>query len=251
MPQPTPNIKRMVDRLNLMWPGQLRFEYYSRRHIGRNPLRPWSQHAGSEPARDWYGNAADIFDPRDAVDSDLLDEIFLFLNANRSPFRIRTLLWTKRTGHKNHRNHIHVDTWPKMADEWWRRPPPSGPVLTVETDGTRYDTYATDKPEEADLPFLPLKRGDGTGDREFKRSDVAAIQAMINRAYDETLETDGIYGDKTADAIAEHMDGDGEAFYGNLYDDLHAALIQRAINQADQDTLRRGDVVQLGNPPSQ
>jgi hypothetical protein len=230
-----------------MWPGQLRYQFYNRRHIGNNPLKRWSQHAGSEPAQGWYGNAVDIFDPTDSYDSSLLDEVHAFLQTNRAQFRIRVILWRVAS----HHDHIHVDTWPKMADEWWRRPPPSGPVLTVEPDGTRHDTYATNQtPKEEDMPFLPLKLGDGMGDREFKRSDVAAIQAMINRAYQAGLETDGIYGDATASAVATHLGGDGDSFYGNLYDDLHAALVQSMIDKADSDTLRRGDVVQLGNPPS-
>ncbi len=140
---PTPNITRIVTALNHRFDG-LRYEFYNRRHIGSNPLRRWSQHAGSEPARGWYGNAVDIFDPEDNHNSALLDEVHAYLQQNRSVLRIRTILWRV----KNHHNHIHCDVWPKMADEFWRRPPPKGPVLTINDVGTQADTYD----EEDEMP---------------------------------------------------------------------------------------------------
>lgn len=73
--------------------------------------------------------------------------------------------------------------------------------------------------EEDDMPFLPVNEGDGVSD-EKKRADVAAIQAMLNRAYDAGLASDGKYGPKTAQAVAGRWGGDGKSFYGNLFDDL-------------------------------
>jgi hypothetical protein len=136
----TPNVQTIIDRLRLAYPDRLRFGTYNRRHIGSNPLRPWSQHAGSEPAKAYWGNAVDIHDPADGYDSALLDEVYAFLNANREALRIRVLLWRV----KNHHDHVHVDTWKKMADQPWYRPPPKGPLVTIDEDGTEHDTFEED-----------------------------------------------------------------------------------------------------------
>lgn len=136
----TPNIQHIIDRLRLAYPNELRFQTYNRRHIGSNPTRPWSQHAGSEPARAWWGNAVDIFDPRDSYDSALLDEVAGFLRANKDSLRINHVLWRI----KAHHDHIHVDTWPKMRDQWWYRAPPKGALVTINDDDTVSDTFEED-----------------------------------------------------------------------------------------------------------
>jgi len=151
---PTPNIARIRDRLDLMWPGSLTFQFYNRRHIGSNPLKKWSQHAGSEPERGWYGNAVDIFDPTDSYDSALLDDVHAYLQQNRERLQIRTILW--RVAH--HHDHIHCDTWPKLADEFWRRPPPKGPVVTISKSGKVSNSYEEDEvPQFTDEEAEQLK----------------------------------------------------------------------------------------------
>lgn len=206
---PTPNIQRIVNRLNLMWPGQLRFEYYNRRHIGNNPLRRWSQHAGSEPDRAWYGNAADVFDPKDSYDSRILNEVHAYLDANRTELRIRTLLWRV----KNHWNHIHVDTYPKLADAAWRQPPPKGPVVTFNEAGEKLDTYEDDMPQFTEE------------EAEELRELVAGLKARDSSGWG--LATNGV------DLIRKERQ-----------------LPLHEPEPAGRDVLKRGDIVQLGNPPS-
>ncbi len=76
--------------------------------------------------------------------------------------------------------------------------------------------------EEEEMPegFLPLKFNDGTGDREHKKSDVAAVAAMMERAYGIDLDNDGHYDEKMKAAVAEHLGDNGSSIYGNLYDNL-------------------------------
>lgn len=184
---PTPNVQRVVDEITARWPGLLRFEFYNRRHIGNNPLRRWSQHAGSEPARGWYGNAVDIFDPADSWDSLLLDDVNAFLSLSRSRLHVNELLWRV----KAHHNHIHTSTWPKMRDVPWYRPPPKGKLVTVGKDGTISDTFATDD----QLEDIVLKKGDS--------SDLVAwYQALLNSAGRvPPLTVDGDFGSATESAV--------------------------------------------------
>jgi hypothetical protein len=147
--------------------------------------------------------------------------------------------WRPYSGASPHATHAHLS------------------VLTATGEQTQPWSIAPAPPqEEEEMAFLPLKKGDGLGDREFKKSDVAAIQAMINRAYtaemgqDGTapLVTDGIYGQKTVEAIRTYLGGDGESFYGNLYDDLHAKLATKAAQDvfaSMPDSLQSGDTVKL------
>jgi len=81
--------------------------------------------------------------------------------------------------------------------------------------------------------MLPLKLGDGTGDRIAKRSDVAAVQGLLNIAGKTVagyvpLLSDGRYGPKTADAVQAVLGTEGSDVGGNLY----AALI-RAVARAE------------------
>jgi len=92
------------------------------------------------------------------------------------------------------------------------------------------DYIEAERVEESNMSFLPLRKGDGKGNREFKRSDVAAVQALLNRAYRAKLTEDGVYGEKTAAAIAEHVGGNGNSFYGSLFDDLIYAVARKAAD---------------------
>lgn len=83
--------------------------------------------------------------------------------------------------------------------------------------------------EEDQMPFLPIKRGDGVGSREWKKSDVALLQTRLNDAFKAGLTTDGAYGPETAAAVKKYLDpgSDGNQVYGNLWDDLDRAFIAR------------------------
>lgn len=137
----TPNTRRAITAMRARF--DLLYGVYNPRHIGSNPLRRWSQHAGAEPAQAYYGNAADIVhiqygynkDPRHQAE---LDKVYAYLDAHRDELSIRQVLWRVPA----HFDHIHVDFWPKMADEFWRRhPTKGGPVVVRYEDGTLGDTY--------------------------------------------------------------------------------------------------------------
>lgn len=85
-----------------------------------------------------------------------------------------------------------------------------------------WDEYKvwTEIEEEEMEGFLPVVFGDGVGERKHKRSDVAAIAAMMERAYGVNLDWDGEYDQKMLEAVKANLGGDGGSVYGNLYDNL-------------------------------
>lgn len=87
-----------------------------------------------------------------------------------------------------------------------------------------------------DMPLLPMSHGDGIGSRDFKRSDVAWIQTMLNDAFGAGLKTDGQYGDATAAAIAKHLpdrsNPAGTVFFGNRMDNLMRAFVVKLAGGA-------------------
>ncbi len=142
----TPAIETIVAELVApAFPG-LRFQFYNPRHIGGNPLRRWSQHAGSEPERGWYGNAVDIFG-----DTATLDAAAHYLETHRTRLRIRVILWRV----KSHYDHIHCDTWPMMKDSPWYRPPAKGGKLVTWLDDAKTEADTFDVEED-----IVLKEGD-------------------------------------------------------------------------------------------
>ena len=199
MSQPTPAVQRVRRELEARFPG-LRFEFNNCRHIGRNPLKPWSQHAGSEPKRGWYGNAGDVFDPENPYGSPLLDRVAAWLKANEERLGIRVILWRV----KNHFDHIHFDTWPMMFDKWWYTPPCKGGALrTVLKDGTKSDTFALDDTED-EMEYVQI------GDTGLT---VKKIQKAINgyrKQFQPTLpllEVDGDFGPLTREAVDLYQQG--------------------------------------------
>lgn len=156
----TPNVRRAIVELRTRF--DLLYGVYNPRHISSNPLKPWSQHAAAEPAKKFYGNGIDIVheDYGYSTSPDhqvLLDETFDYLNSHRAELGVRQILWRVRS----HFNHIHVDFWPKMADEFWRRHPTKGGKVVVRyEDGTKGDTYdiLPSPEEEDDLIIEALKQ---------------------------------------------------------------------------------------------
>ena len=141
----TPNCQAVEAAVLASFPDA-QFGRYNCRHIGSNPLRSWSQHAGSEPARKYYGNALDITH-RDfgytvyAVHTAWLKQVYGFLK----PIAIVDQLLGP--GDAGHSNHIHVSTWPKMKANFWYKPPcEDGKLVVINEDGTTGDTFGDPPP---------------------------------------------------------------------------------------------------------
>ena len=217
----TPAIETIVAELVPPQFVGLKFQFYNPRHIGSNPLSRWSQHAGSEPERGWYGNAVDIFG-----DTPTLDAVADYLNSHRQRFRIRVILWRV----KSHFDHIHCDTWPMMKDTWWYRPPAKGGTLVTWLDDAKTESDTFDVEEEP-----VLKEGD-TG------FAVAKVQKALNGYAAmwvptlEPLETDGIYGPATAAVVKTYQAGDGLPATGNVDGVTMALLMEYVADWIDDRT---------------
>jgi len=113
--------------------------------------------------------------------------------------------WGPYTGANQHTKHMHTSV---SAD----------PVLYDDT--TKWDVTTTISDPEGE-PMLPLVFGDGTtGPRYDRRSDVAAMQGMMNRAYGLQLSEDGVYGVATAEAVRDKLGDTGQSVYGKLWSKL-------------------------------
>ena len=155
----TPNATRIKVAVLNRFPGAV-FGVYNCRHISSNPLKPWSQHAASEPAKGYYGNALDITHRDHGYSSSPLHQAWLrgvaaYLEA--SNLNVRQVL---SPGDRGHDNHVHVDAWPKMRDNFWYQPPcKGGSLVVVYADGTTGRTFDTPTPppppdEEEDIQFI-------------------------------------------------------------------------------------------------
>jgi hypothetical protein len=139
----TPNIRTLESAVLHQFPDA-RFGRHNCRHISSNPLRSWSQHAGSEPATQSYGNALDIShkDHHGKVNpahTAWLKAVYRWIKAHAAEFQIDQLLGPGDAGHANH---VHGSTWPKMRSVFWYKPPCRGGNLQVEhKDGTPGTTF--------------------------------------------------------------------------------------------------------------
>lgn len=70
-----------------------------------------------------------------------------------------------------------------------------------------------DPSTEEDDAMLPLKKGDGMGDRAHKNHDVRVLQYLLNKHHGAGLTVDGKFGATTAKA-AEKLGGNGEFVSG-------------------------------------
>ncbi len=144
----TPNIKRIMVYATLVAPGEVQFGLHNCRHIRSDPSQPWSQHAGSEPKRGFYGNAVDIHGSKDA-----LDRVARALRARKTELRIQQLLWWVAA----HYDHIHVATWPIMEDGPSYVPPcRGGALVTWNENGKQLNTFDDyiDPSEDGDMNTL-------------------------------------------------------------------------------------------------
>jgi len=202
----TPRMQRLSREVMGAYPDASSFGVYNPRHIQSKWWLPWSQHAAAEPSRGWFGNAWDITSPLEIASRpggrsrsnpdhmDYLNRIHTFLYQKRDELHINELLWNR----PDHYDHIHVSTWPKMADEYWRtHPTRGGPVITIGQDGTRRDTYQIYDLEGE----MIIELGDRGG-------HVARIQRWINNAPKPPtppLVDDGIFGPATESAVRDYQ----------------------------------------------
>ncbi len=160
----TPNCQIVESAVLAEFPDA-RFGRYNCRNIGSNPLRSWSQHAGSEPTLGYFGNALDIVHKDygytvTTTHTIWLLHVYAFIR-DMFPNLVDQLLGP---GDRGHADHIHVSTWPKMKSNFWYRPPCRGGTLVVIwEDGTTGDTFG-----DAPPPPPPPTMGDDMG---LRRND--------------------------------------------------------------------------------
>lgn len=222
----TPNCQIVESAVLVAFPDA-RFGRYNCRHIGSNPLRPWSQHAGSEPARRYFANALDIWhvDHKPAgkpADSSPAHQTWLravrgFITLNYGVLIDQMLGPGDNAAHANH---IHMSTWPKMKSNWWYRPPcRGGTLIVIHEDGTTGNTFG-DAPSPPPPPtnmeddMWPLYLWDGADDppadsqgRDWKAEDVSWLQKRVNRLHGilgrPRIATDKVLGPATMAAVGD------------------------------------------------
>ena len=216
-----------------------RFGRYNCRHIGSNPLRSWSQHAGSEPDLKYFGNALDIWHvdhkpPGKPSDSSPAHQAWLrrvrgFITLNFGALVDQMLGPGDNAAHANH---IHMSTWPKMKSNWWYKPPCKGGTLVViNEDGTTGDTFGPPPPRLGD-------------DMAFRRNDTGhSITQMQNGllGWDSTVlptfGADGDYGAETEAAVksyqlAAQLDQVADTELGVCDGNTHGQLLEYVPDRA-------------------
>ncbi len=203
----TPNCQRVETAVLAAFPDA-RFGRYNCRHISSNPMRSWSQHAGSEPERGYFGNALDIWHvdhrpPGKPSDSSpahqaWLRQVYGFLRVDPS---IRDLVdQLLGVGDAGHSNHVHVSTWPKLKSNWWYKPPcKGGDLIVIYEDGSTGDTFGDPPPTMGD--DMGLRRGD-TGNAVNK------LQGGLLAWNADSLPVggdDGRYFDETVSAVSSYQ----------------------------------------------
>ncbi len=137
----TPNCQIVESAVLAAFPDA-RFGRYNCRHIGSNPLRSWSQHAGSESNK-YFGNALDITHKDYGYNVSVahtrwLRAVYGYITVH-FPTLVDQLLGP---GDRGHKDHVHVSTWPKMKANWWYRPPCKGGTLVViNENGSKGNTF--------------------------------------------------------------------------------------------------------------
>jgi hypothetical protein len=202
----TPNI-RILETAILRQFSDARFGRFNCRHISSNPLKSWSQHAGSEPATASYGNALDIShkDHHGKVNpthTRWLRVVYRYIDQHETELQVDQLLGPGDAGHDNH---VHASTWPKMRSVFWYKPPCKGGNLQVQhKDGTPGTTFGAAPP-----PPPPPSMGD---DMAFRRNDsgfsVQRMQeALLARDSDSLPQwgADADYGAETEAAVNQYQ----------------------------------------------
>ncbi len=210
----TPNCQIVESAVLAAFPDA-RFGRYNCRHIGSNPLRSWSQHAGSEPARRYFSNALDIWH----VDHKPAGKPADSSPAHQAWLRaVRAFITLHFGGHVGivdqmlgpgdnaaHANHIHMSTWPKMKSNFWYRPPcKGGELVVIYEDGSKGDTFG-DPPPPPPPPTLEndmaLRRNDtGNAVRKMQKGLLAWNPGSLPAPG-----IDGVYGSDTEAAVSAYQ----------------------------------------------
>lgn len=145
-----------------------------------------------------------------------------------------TIVWALQTrGHDLKYNRGFVNLGSELSPNGWQVWGHRDSKATTCPGNLLYpqlETIDLDAESEIEMPFLPLRKGDGIGELVDKKSDVAAIQGLMNRTFDSNLVTAGEFNDAMRDAIIDVFEGaNGEIFTGNMFDDLIAGLIERRV----------------------
>ncbi len=209
----TPNCQIVESAVLAAFPDA-RFGRYNCRHIGSNPLRSWSQHAGSEPDRKYFGNALDIWHvdhkpPGKPSDSSPAHQTWLravrgFITLNYGVLIDQMLGPGDNAAHANH---IHMSTFPRMKSNWWYKPPcKGGELVVIYEDGTTGNTFGVappPPPPDKENTMWPLKLNDGKPgtERAYKFDDVMWVQKRLRRL-GQSLKTDGNCGPVTIGAAS-------------------------------------------------
>ena len=207
----TPNCQHIESAVLAAFPDA-RFGRYNGRHIGSNPMRSWSQHAGSEPARNYFGNALDIWHvdhkpPGNPADSTpehqaWLRKVRAFIMRNFGALVDQMLGPGDNAAHANH---IHVSTFPRMKSNWWYKPPcKGGKLVVIYEDGSKGTTFGDVVP-----PPPPPRLGD---EMALRRNDTGIAvtrhqQALIAWNPDALPQwgADGDYGAETVAWVTQYQ----------------------------------------------
>ncbi len=234
----TPNCRLVESAVLAAFPSA-RFGKYNCRHIGSNPLRPWSQHAGSEPDRKYFSNALDIWHvdhkpPGKPADSSpahqaWLREVRAFITATFGPLIDQMLGPGDNAAHANH---VHVSTWPKLKSNWWYKPPcKGGDLIVVFADGSEGDTF--------DVPIM----------EDEMQSNLAALRAQTMEWY---VNLEAVTGHPGGIPQYWGSDYDGSLTNGvtpsdqewlDAYDELWTAHVTASVSVG-----RKGDKGDKGDP---
>ena len=255
----TPNCQHVESAVLADFPDA-RFGRYNCRHIGSNPLRSWSQHAGSEPDRGYFGNALDIWHvdhkpPGKPADSSPAHQAWLrkvraFITFNFGPLIDQMLGPGDNAAHANH---VHMSTFPKMKSNFWYKPPcKGGNLIVIYEDGTTGDTFGDPPP-----PIM----GD---DMAFRRNDtgfsiVRMQQGLLGWNPDILPEhgADGDYGAESEAAVRDYQlaaqldqvaDTKLGVCDGNTYNQLLEFVADRVVADHPHDDLHgeKGDQGEQG-----
>ena len=239
----TPNCQVVESAVLAVFPDA-RFGRYNCRHISSNPLRSWSQHAGSEPDRNYFGNALDIWHvdhkpPGKPADSSpahqrWLRKVRAFITLNFGDLIDQMLGPGDNAAHANH---VHCSTFPRMKSNWWYKPPcKGGDLIVIYEDGTTDNTFGNPPPPPPPptLDDMALRRNDtGIAVTRHQR----ALQAWNPEALPD-FGADGDYGAETEAWVVKYQHAaqfdQTQDYEAGVIDGVTSSLLIENLQQAGE-----------------